>query len=315
VADARGFAMTRKKKSRAERAAVERRRQKAAVRRDAAGRVHLELQRDPASGRPRLSLTEPVFEAEWQNELVTATANTALGTLTDRPSVARAVELAQNTLGAASGLSEHFLARAPAGSVACRAGCDHCCHQVVALTPPEALAVAAHVKSLPAHELERITERVRNAYERGRGLSTAERYAPEHPCPFLEAGQCSIYEVRPLACRGMNSRDDTGCERALRDPDARAEFFASAWGGHSYAEPIRAALALSAGLQLGVSEVYRLDMRPLELTAAVHLLLSGSASLPAQWLAGQMPFESARASDETNSEKMRALAGMLEPIA
>jgi hypothetical protein len=32
-------------------------------------------------------------------------------------------------------------------------------------------------------------------------------------CPFLVAGSCSVYESRPLACRGTNSYDAEGCER------------------------------------------------------------------------------------------------------
>ena len=45
-----------------------------------------------------------------------------------------------------SRLAEGFLAKAPPGSVACRAGCDHCCYQVVGVTPPEALAIVDHLK-------------------------------------------------------------------------------------------------------------------------------------------------------------------------
>ena len=308
--------MSPKKKSRAERAAADRRRQRAAVRRDAEGRVHLTFERDRASGHPRLVLTEPVFEADWQNQLVEATANTALGTLAERPTVALAVELAQGTLAAASALAENFLSQLPAGSVACEAGCAHCCHQVVAVTPPEALAVVDHLKrTRSGAELGAVAERVRAAAERGRGLSDTERFSREHPCPFLEAEQCSIYSARPLACRGMNSRDAAGCARVLDDPAARAELLASPSSGHSFAEPLRAAHSLSAGLQVGLSEVYRLDMQPLELAAAVDLLLSGPSSLAARWIAGETPFAAVRASDETNSERMRALSGLLEPLA
>ncbi len=273
--------------------------------------MHLTLHRDPESGRPRLALKAPIFEAGWQNEMVTATANTALGTLREQPTVARSVELARDAMTVTSQLSDDFIRRAPAGAVACKAGCDHCCHQVVSVTPPEALAIVDHLrKSRSTVELTLIGERLAEAHERGRDLTTTERYSLEHPCPFLEAGQCAIYEVRPLSCRGMNSRDATGCLNSFRDPVARTEFLSNALGGHSFAEPIRAFLAISVGLQLGLSEVYKLDMQPLELTAAVHLLLSGSESLPRQWIAGQMPFASARTSDETQDAKLREVGGM-----
>ena len=274
--------------------------------------MHLELHRDPASGRPRLELTGPVFQEDWQNELVTAAANTAFGTMREQPTVARAMELTRDAMAVASQLAEGFLARAPDGAVACKAGCDHCCYQVVNVTPPEALAIVDHLRTkLSEAELVRVVARVAEAHERARGLSSAERFSPEHPCPFLESAQCSIYEVRPLACRGMNSRDAVGCATSLRDPEARAAFLANAQGGYSFIEPIRAFLAISAGLQICLSSVYQLDMRPLDLTAAIHLLLSGAHSLPARWIAGQMPFESARASDEASDARMRELSGMV----
>lgn len=76
-------------------------------------------------------------------------------------------------------------------------------------------------------------------------------------------------------------------------------------------EPIRAFHAISAGLQLSLSELYQLDMRPLELTAALWLLLSGDAS-PSEWLSGQRPFESAVRSDSTTDPGLREVSGALE---
>jgi Fe-S-cluster containining protein len=304
--------LSQNKKSRAERAAAEKRKQKAAVRRDAGGRVHLQLQEDRTTGRRRLVLQEPIFESEWQNQIATATANTAFGTLRDQPSVSRAVELARDVMTVASGLTDELLGRLPAGTIACKPGCDHCCHQVVGVTPPEALAIVEHLhRKLDQAELARVAARVADAHARADGLTSAERFSPAHPCPFLDAGQCSIYEVRPLACRGMNSRDAAGCAERLRDPATRAEAHANVLGGHSFVEPIRAFIAISAGLQLSLREVYALDSQPLELTAIVHLLLSGPASLAAQWIGGFTPFESARA-DADSEAKTRALAGMLE---
>jgi Fe-S-cluster containining protein len=304
--------LSQSKKSRAARAAAEKRKQKAAVRRDAGGRLHLVLQQDRTTGRRRLVLKEPIFESEWQNELATATANTTFGTLREQPSLSRAVELARDTLAVASGLTDELLGRLPEGTIACKPGCDHCCHQVVGVTPPEALAIVEHLRrNLEQAELARVTARVADAHARAVGLTSAERFSPAHPCPFLDAGQCSIYEVRPLACRGMNSRDAAGCAERLQNPATRAEAHANVLGGHSFVEPIRAFIAISAGLQLSLRELYALDSQPLELTAVVQLLLSGPASLATQWIGGLTPFESARA-DSDSEAKTRALAGMLE---
>jgi Fe-S-cluster containining protein len=303
-----------RKKTRAARVAADKKRQKAEVTRHVGGRVHLELYRDPTTGHPRLGLKAPIFTDDWQNQLVTAAANTAFGTLCEQPTVARAVELAQNAMAVVSELSDGFVSRAPEGAIACKPGCDHCCYQVVGVTPPEALAIVEHLRQTRSAEaLARVMERVEAAHERAAGLSSSQRFSPNHPCPFLESGACSIYEVRPLACRGMNSRDAEGCAANLRDPDARAAFLTNAQGGYSFAEPIRASLAISAGLQISLSELYSLDMQPLELTAAIHILLGGSEALPAAWLAGRTPFQSARADEATNSARMRELGGMVNP--
>jgi Fe-S-cluster containining protein len=296
----------KKKLMRAARSAAEKQRK------DAQGRLHLEIYRDPASGGPRLALRRPIFEQDWQNQIATAAANTAFGAMSGEPSVVAAIELAREAMNVASGLADNFFAQLPPGTIACRAGCDHCCHQVVSITPPEALAIVEYLrKTLAQDELARVAARVSRAHEQTRGLSVSERYSSDHPCPFLESGRCSIYEARPLACRGMNSRDAKGCEKTFQDPATRAEFLANALAGYSFAEPIRAFLAISAGLQLGLSETYRLDMQPLELTAAIQLLLNGTASMAERWIAGEAPFESARAPDGRDDPRMEKLGGFL----
>jgi Fe-S-cluster containining protein len=280
-----------KQSAKARRAAAERQKRRARVHHDVQGRVHLSLQRDPATGRERVAIEAPVFKEGWQNELVAGAANTAHAILREGPTVSRVVELARSVTASMSRLSEALLANAPAGSVACRAGCDHCCHQVVGITPPEAIAIVEYLRqTLSDVELTRLRAHVAERVERIRGLSSSDRFSPQHPCVFLQSGSCSIYEVRPLSCRGMNSLDATECATRLREPSARAEFLQLGRGGKSYLQPIAGAHAVSAGLQLGVSELYHLDMRPLDLAHAIHLLLGNDGSLAEQWLAGQQPF-------------------------
>jgi Fe-S-cluster containining protein len=281
------------------RAAAIAKRDRPGVRVDAEGRVHLALQRDP-NGATFVALSDPIFEEPWQNEVAEGAANTACASFGDRPTVARAVELAKSVMASTSSLADGFLARAPSGSVACKAGCDHCCHQMVGVTPPEALAIFDHLRTtLSREELSTFASHVAAAREKTRGLSSLERFSREHPCVFLESGRCSIYEVRPLSCRGVNSLDADECAKRLRDPGARAEFLSSGTGSHSYNEPIRAFHAVSAGLQLALSELHRLDMRPLDLIAAMHLLFTGGDSIPREWIAGRAAFEPALGGDTT----------------
>ncbi len=293
---------------------LDKKRRQAHAHRDARGQVHLELHRDPLSGNAQVVLRQAIFEHAWQNQLAVATATTAHTLLQPEPTLEQVAELARNVMGATSRLAEGLLTRAPAGSVACKAGCDHCCYQPVGVTAPEALAIFDHLKQTRSVEaLAQLTAHVAKRHEQTRDLSAAERFSPEQPCPFLESGHCSVYEVRPLACRGMNSLDADDCADRLRDPEARATFLAKGFGGRSFMEPIRGFHAVSAGLQLALTELYHLDMRPLDLTAAMHLLLSGSDALPDEWLSGRAPFATARGADNTAQPGIRELTGALEP--
>ena len=313
-------------------------------------RVHLRLVVDPRSHQKRLDLLVPVFSQNWQNRMVAATANTAFFWLTRETSLTSVTALARKAMASTSTLVDGLLAQAPAGRIACQPGCDHCCHQSVGVTPPEALAIFAHlVETRSPEQLEALHQKVSAAAKRTRGLTSRERLSPDLPCPLLEDRQCSIYEVRPLSCRGMNSLDASVCEQRLRPSAAPAASTGEAPPGFLFAEPIRAFHAISAGLQLALSERFGLDMRPLDLTFALSLLLdeklgpkadrSNSLAVPAAlrrshpesgqseappggltppplkrplavlWLSGKPAFEDARGGDASDDARRAELAG------
>lgn len=92
---------------------------------------------------------------------------------------------------------------------ACRRGCAHCCHLPVAITSAEAQVIGnaigrapAKLKDAPAVK-DLATEL--GFAERHRG---AERRVLGTPCPFLQRGECTVYEQRPFACRTHLSLDD-----------------------------------------------------------------------------------------------------------
>jgi hypothetical protein len=77
---------------------------------------------------------------------------------------------------------------------ACRKGCSHCCHIAVAVNQAEAQIIGEHIGQLPEHPANRGME--------GRdGFAEFVPLGYENPCPFLVDNQCSIYDVRPSACR------------------------------------------------------------------------------------------------------------------
>jgi Fe-S-cluster containining protein len=290
--------------------------------RDARGRLHLRLVVDDASGQEYFELTKPVFEDDWQNRMALATANTSFALLREQKNATSAAELGKKAMAATSTLVNNLLSQAPAGSVACRAGCAHCCHQRVGVTVPEALAILGHlIETRTPEALADVRRHVEHAHERTRGLSREQRNSPEYPCPFLEGSECSIYGVRPLACRGVHSTDEHACRTKLHDEEHRAAYDHGELPGHSFAEPIRAVHAISAGMQLGLSEGLGLHMQPLDLTAAMHVLLREAiqseaapnfrASCIESWLDGSPAFAEARGGDASDDRAYVALSGAL----
>lgn len=103
--------------------------------------------------------------------------------------------------------------------VDCRAGCHYCCHYHVAITAVEALVLAEHVHSLPLATRNRLVSKVCETAERVAPLSEDQYQRVNIPCAFLEEGRCSVYAVRPVACRGFHSVNVDMCKRAFDHPE------------------------------------------------------------------------------------------------
>lgn len=300
----------RKKKEarRAARKSLAARKRPKPVHRDVQGRPHLVVFSEGSGGPERLSLSEPLFHDAWQNDIALAAAGTAHGLLREEHSPQSVVALAHSAMNATSKLAEGFLAQAQAHPPACSEGCAHCCYQAVGVVAPEVLAIHEHLRATRSpDELEAIATRVRAADDRTRGLSGPARSSPDLPCPLLEDNRCAVYEVRPLACRGANSLDASRCEEALREPDANLRDGAPSIP--RYLEPIRAVHAVSAGIQLSLAELHGLSMLPLELTAALRILLDDPEGVSERWLAGGDPFSAARGGDIASDPRGGGLSG------
>jgi Fe-S-cluster containining protein len=142
-----------------------------------------------------------------------------------------------------------------------------------------------------------------------RGLTLGERWRLQVPCVFLDqsAGQCSIYQVRPLACRQHHSVDVFECERAAADGSGESRVHSRAlidsiWGVARSA--VRYACQ-DAGL----------DDRPFELTNAVAFAMK-SPEARELWKRGERVFDAARipSDDEDQALAVRDLAQMRELI-
>lgn len=94
----------------------------------------------------------------------------------------------------------------PKAQLACRRGCASCCTQLVSVTAPEALWVAATIR-----RRARTVEKVRAADVQTRSLLMEERLKSHIVCPLLEDDACSVYASRPLGCRHFVSVNLDAC--------------------------------------------------------------------------------------------------------
>ena len=104
------------------------------------------------------------------------------------------------------------IAKAHPGQVACKPGCDDCCHAVFDLSPVEAYALALAYAGLPRAQRREALRRAHKAAEEFDKLLKKALALPEPErldvfsrarvaCPLLQKGRCLLYEKRPATCR------------------------------------------------------------------------------------------------------------------
>jgi Fe-S-cluster containining protein len=109
--------------------------------------------------------------------------------------------------------ADHTVAEfaAAAADIQCCSGCTFCCHQNVDVTVPEAILVALRL----GDEADPRRAATLEAAALFKDLDDEARIATGRPCPMLIDNRCSVYEVRPLACRSFTSPDAASCHAAL----------------------------------------------------------------------------------------------------
>jgi Fe-S-cluster containining protein len=134
----------------------------------------------------------------------------------------QAVELVNDLYGAHEAAARHLpvLAERMGHTIACKAGCAECCHELIGVSHAEAYALASWLAEPAQAALRaRVVERARSwvaaagaRAEAALGRMAAgdeEGYAAlrrEHAlahilCPANEDGMCAVYPARPLVCR------------------------------------------------------------------------------------------------------------------
>lgn len=117
---------------------------------------------------------------------------------------------------------ERTFAETPAkvkATVACRAGCAHCCSVPVDVQAHEVFYAAQHILlNFSPAALAEVIARTGAHRTRAAGLSSNDRDQLRQPCVLLREGSCSIYEGRPEACRAHHTSNAAVCAAHSSDP-------------------------------------------------------------------------------------------------
>jgi hypothetical protein len=100
-------------------------------------------------------------------------------------------------------------AAAPVGKqIRCGKGCSHCCHGPVEIWPQEAALLAQFVRDAGLRpDLARLERQSAHTVETWR-----RQVAADQACVLLDQdGACSVYDVRPNACRKLLVMSDPAC--------------------------------------------------------------------------------------------------------
>lgn len=173
------------------------------------------------------------------------------------------------------------------GNIPCRRGCSACCSDVAWVVEPEARELVERVRSMPRALRERVLQGLGRWLEGmvAAGLDPDEKFPDLRTyhraklrCPLLsDAGECMVYDIRPLSCRAhyVVAEDASGCANRAEEPEittaempellTRAmlgilgESAAGDWGG-GRVMPKEMLLQRYLGLLLGIGVEGRAEM-------------------------------------------------------
>jgi len=165
---------------------------------------------------------------------------------------------------------------------ACAAGCCFCCSLPVDMTVPEALRIVAYVQAaLPPALAALLRQRLASTAAQLHGLSFEEHAQARIPCALLVDGRCTVYAVRPLACRAWTSASRDCCEAVFHGDPVTMLPPLDTW-------TYDAVWSVARGLAAGVTQA-RLDGTTYELHSILHHLFATPDAVQ-QWLRGEEAF-------------------------
>jgi Fe-S-cluster containining protein len=180
---------------------------------------------------------------------------------------------------------EQALAATPArvrATIACRAGCDHCCSVPVDVQAHEVFFAANHIQvNFSPVALTDVLKRLAAHRRRVAAWAPDARESSRQPCALLADGSCSIYAGRPEACRSHHTSDAAACAGYKQDPATDIT--------KVYIPALRARMfAVTLGLDEAL-EAAGYDERSYDFGSALHEALTNSLCLM-RWMRRQPAF-------------------------
>lgn len=121
------------------------------------------------------------------------------------------VAMAEDVTEAVEGRIGHLFAMSQLGPVACAADCAYCCYvPQVLVSLPELARIVERVQSWPPEQIEALKGRL-EAHIQAQSSDVASP-AARPPCALLVDRRCSVYDARPLVCRGQHAYDAQQCK-------------------------------------------------------------------------------------------------------
>lgn len=127
---------------------------------------------------------------------------------------------------------------------------------------------------------------IARADNKTQGLGEVDRVAVRQRCPFIAQGVCVIYQVRPLACRGLASYDRHACAQAASGQIDEIP----------YSEPHMRVRSLVQNAMQSALRDAQLAWGSYELNQSLTVALN-DASVAPRWLAGEDVFAAAQVAE------------------
>jgi uncharacterized protein len=194
------------------------------------------------------------------------------------------VQLGRKAFNWSEGLVDVFRQENPVNvnKIDCASGCSWCCRLPVFASAPELFALAAFLKeSRNEAEYAEVKEQIKTAASAIEGWTIEKRLKNFVVCPLLVDDKCSVYEARPLVCRGYTSYNKDACRQKTenRDPEREIEGFLL-----QYLVPAYTRLGLQASVKNISIEPFDVDIIR-GLSRILH-----DDELAAKWQAGEDVF-------------------------